>query len=326
MPIHISCPCGKRLLIPDGTAATKFLCPSCRTVLHAPHEAGVPAPIVPTADASEEVRPVEEPVEVYPEEEKPDRKRRQHAKIRRQGLNQVNRGLAIHYASTFAVYGGVWAAIIAALFKVAADLSGDEAAAKATGFFFCASSALFLIAGLIELTVLVLCLLVPAAGAKPFLFGALAAWAPVLALAVWVFWPDDHRPFALAGALVIMLGVWTLWMLFLRRLAVYLHQDEIAAETVRLLVRGLGMMLLAVVLLTALIGFIHLLVYLKYPFMRFVLITVVISMFLGMMRIAAATRFFESMVHFLLFPTGILFVFKYLDVIGSLRMVIYRRS
>jgi hypothetical protein len=104
------------------------------------------------------------------------------------------------------------------------------------------------------------------------------------------------------------------------------RSEELVDETVRTLPRGLATILLAGVLLSLLIGFIFLLASLSHPRGRLFLCSMFISAFLGLMRIAAATRFFDSMVHFLLFPTGILFVFKYLDLIGSVRTVIWRRS
>jgi hypothetical protein len=330
MPTHIKCQCGKPLVIPDGTAARKIVCPICRAVVRAPEQPSSPTRAKSLPDAGAPLRPVEEATEVFPEREKPDRKQRRQAKVRRHGLNQVNRALALHYASTFAVYAGIWTAIIAAFLLLAVNLArGDKAEeplGNAMGFFFCAAAGFVLLAGLIELATFALCLWVPAAGARLLLFGSLGAWVGVLALSIWVFWPDDHRPFALAGAFVVLLGSWTLWLLFLRRLAFYLHQEEIAAETVRMLLRGIFMMLLAVVLVTVAMLYISLIVYVKYPLARFTLVAMAITGFLGLMRIAAATRFFESMLHFLLFPTGILFVFKYLDLIGSVRMVIYRRA
>jgi hypothetical protein len=54
--------------------------------------------------------------------------------------------------------------------------------------------------------------------------------------------------------------------LFLRRLALYLHQQELAADALRTLARRLGTALLAAVFLTVLVLFIVLVVQLRYPF------------------------------------------------------------
>jgi hypothetical protein len=326
MPIQMKCTCGKQLLIPDGATGKKVICPACRAVLDPHPSIAIPARGKTGRDSTEPLKPIEEPVEVTPGREKPSRKRRRHARERRQGLNQVNRGLALHHASAFAVYGGTLAVTPCAILLVAYRLTENDQVESALGFFSCLAGTFLLLAGLIELIVIALCLWAPAAGARSFLFGSLAAWAGVLALAVWVFWPDDHRPFALAGAFLGLLGAWTLWMLFLRRLAVYLEQEELAGDTVRTLVRGLATLLLAVIFLTLAILFVLLVVHVGYPFVRFMLCIVALSTFLGLMRVAAASRYFESMLHFVLFPTGILFVFKYLDLIGSMRMVIWRRS
>jgi hypothetical protein len=362
MAVQITCSCGKRVSIPDQYATRKVVCPACRAVLAAPAAAAAPAREAPAAapkrggpaappagkDVAMEVivepqppaakkggRPAVPPAEaaevfVEPDEgaepDKAERKRKRGARARRRGLERVTLGLAVHYAAVFLVYAGLWASIVAVLLTVAYRYSEGDKTLAAMTFFYCAAAVCLLLTGLVQIATFVLCLAVPDGAARKFLIGSQAVWPAVFGLAVWAMFPGDLRLVALGGAILFLLGSWALWMFFLQRAAYAAHQPDIADETLRALWRGLGTMLGVVLILIAVTLYIMLIIYVEYKFVRILLISISISVFLGMLRIAAATRFFESVWHFLLFPTGFLSVLKYLDLLGSLRLFILRRS
>jgi hypothetical protein len=332
MPFKLTCPCGKRFLIPDEDAAKRFACPLCKTVVPGPRygsepatisrEKGVDSPFLSLEEDLEEVVPEE----VVPEEDKPDRKKKKQAKVKKQGLAMVSRGLAINYASTFVVFVAVWLGIVAAVLTLAAQISESEKVASAMTFFYSASSFALFLAGVLEMATLVLCMAVPDGSARRFLFLSLVAWPLVFGFAVLALWAEEFRYLMLATAFLALFGAWTLWMFFLRRTAVYIKQPEIAEEARRTFWKGLWTMVLLAVLLMVLILYGSLLIYVKLQFLRYFLIFLGVTVFLGMIRIAAVTSYFESVVHFLLFPTGMLYILTYLNLIGSVRMVIWRRT
>jgi hypothetical protein len=264
--------------------------------------------------------------ELYPVADKRERKRARRARARRLGLNRVNLGLAFHYAVVLAVFAGLWAGVLAIMFRLAAWYTGEDEALATMTVFFCVSSVCLLLAGLVQTVTFVLCLAVPNGLARGLLIGSQACWAVVLPLAGWVLWPTDFRVPALGGALFFLFASWALWVLFLRGTAEAIKQPELAESCVHILWRGLWTTLLVVVLLTLATLYVMLLDVVQYQFLRFFVVGVTVMTLIGLSRIAAATGFFESAVHFLLFPTGVLPILKYLDLIGSMRMVILRRS
>jgi hypothetical protein len=351
MPTVITCSCGKKLAIPDHLAMRKIACPACRTVLVAPAAAG-PKPEGPAAPPAAKTVPMEviveptpapakkggpaappasknDPVEVLVEPEdldKAERKRKRDARARRRGLDRVNLSLAFHYAAIFLVYAGLWAMIIAVNLNVAYRYSDSDKTRSAMTFFYFAAATCILLTGLVHLVIFILCLALPDGSARKFLIGSHAAWLVVFGLAIWALCSFDLRLPALGGAVLFLLGSWALWMFFLRRTASVSGQRDIADECVPVLWRGLATMLALVVILTLITLYVMLVMSFKFAWVRFVIFFFSLSILMGVMRIAAATRFFESFTHALLFPTGFLSVLRYLDLVGSLRMNIHRRS
>jgi hypothetical protein len=269
------------------------------------------------------------------EEEEHERKKRRHLH-RYRGLKQVNRGLVIHYGGMLTFLAGVavgWVglAVLASTAVLAGAEEDPEAAAArgfaAAAFLFSCSWGLTALSGLMDLVASGYCLGVPDPLARKCL-----AWSMVarmLALAFGVVFLLFRLP-GLAELITSFLAVvgWLLWVGFLWGLADCLNYPVLGEEAVGvtwsalylvitwIVVTCFSLIYLLITLLLARIGGF-------FPCMSPLAVAALIA---GIIRYLLATGKFESPWTLILYPTGIPLVLRYLNLIGTTRMIILRRS
>src|SRR5262249_55284680 len=116
-----------------------------------------------------------------------------------------------------------------------------------------------------------------------------------------------------------------MWIFMLRRLAVYLERPEMVDGAMQNLRSGLLTLAGGLATLFGAVLVIMLMAGLKYSFARWLVGSIAISTFGGLIKIMVVLREGDSFVGFFLAPTGIPFVFKYYDGVGSMRTVIANR-
>ena len=133
---------------------------------------------------------------------------------------------------------------------------------------------------------------------------------------------------AVLGSTVLAIIGWALWVGFLRSLALCLKQPILAQESVAVTFSALKLGLTWMVAMGMLIGIIFLLtlrVRLGGCFAGFFVLTAV-SGVTGLIRFLVLSDRVESITSLVLYPTGIPLIMRYMDLIGTLRMIILRRS
>jgi hypothetical protein len=326
MAIRLTCQCGTVLQVQDDAAGKMVGCPRCQAVMSAPRAASYPPPNLP----GELLAEAEEPEEVWPldpaEVPKAGRKRKSKAKARRRGLERVSTALGFHYASPFVVLAAVLTGCLGLAFMTAAQHPALEEMQQPVRFFVVASDILLLLAGLLEIPVLIFYFAVPDGVARGLALGSFGLRLCTVVLAVLSLILPDAGLALTAVALVMLLGSWVLWMVSLQRLALYLNRNEMAEHALQLLRSGLLTLLgsLATIFGAALV--IMLIATMKFAFVRYLVGFVALSIFGGLVKIAAILREGDSFFGFFLAPTGVPYVLRYFDQIDSLRTVIARRS
>jgi hypothetical protein len=317
-------------------------CPRCRGLTEVP-QLGVVAGLPPPAPArAQPAADDDEPVEARPRvrrqkqvaneydnyDDEPITKRRtrrnrrgRHERVDTKGLDKVNLGLGCHYARMVLVLfsaAGMILGMIGAFFGAASAL-GQAGAGNTEGAGGNAGLAIALIllvivgvtirfiVPLLGLVGSILCMWVPArSGAKGLIIASLVLDVISIPLSILLnllsVLPGSVAVAAALGtipAFVLAFVAWALFMLFLRQLCNYLDEVPMGDEAMAILMRGILIMFVTPIVLFAL----------------FILIGIVPC--LG--AFPAGFIFFYSLYYFFVFLR------RQLDLIGSLRQVIYSK-
>jgi hypothetical protein len=289
----------------------------------------------PPAEPEEEEWAILDEEDAEDEEEETRRKRRWYA-ARRRGLNKVDAGLAVHYAgmvlfllSQIAGWAGFVVAVGAAVSQGARGEDDKSAAAQVavSNVLFYASWGLTALSSLVDLVSSAYCLWVPDALARKFLVASVVvrlAAAPlglVLLVAGWA---------GLAALTTTFLAIvgWLLWVGFLWGLSDCLDYPDLADEAVGVTLGAFTLVVVWVLVSCLLIGFIifTLLMSRITGACFFISPLTIAALIAGIIKYLLASGKFESLPSLLLYPTGIPLVTRYLDLIGTTRMIIQRRS
>jgi hypothetical protein len=301
-----------------------FRCPKCHT-LHA------------KADVYTGRHDV--PEDSLVDDAEPDERKRRKSRSRREALGWVNVGLAIHYGGMGAFLLGLiagWLALITLMIALSrlSVLRPDETPSGsiigtllASGVLFLVSNCLTACSSLADVVSSAFCLSVPDASARGFLIGALCTRLVALPVGVVLLFFVPYG-WAMLTSLVLALIGWGLWVIFLRNLALYLKQPVLAQEAVDVTLSAIKFGLAWAVMMATLIGFLFLLVNMKRVggcFFGFFVASFVAGA-TGLLRYLVMTDRFGSLTNLLLYPTGIPLIMRYMDLIGTLRMIILRRA
>jgi hypothetical protein len=270
------------------------------------------------------------------EAEEEDRRKRRRYAVRRRGLNSVNTGLAFHYGGMVGfLLGAVAGWVGLAVFLVTAVRQGaageDEPVPvgplAAMTFLFLAGWWLTAMSSVADVVSSAFCLSVPDTLARRFLIGSLvvrALAAPSGLLFLLVGWAGTA---VLATGFLAVVG-WLLWVAFLWGLAGCLNHPDLGEEAVGVTLSAFTLVLGWVVvtaLLLAFLVFILLLARVAGPYACFAPFSFA-ALIAGIIKYLLASGKFDSLVTLLLYPTGIPVITRYLDLIGTTRMIILRRS
>jgi hypothetical protein len=266
-------------------------------------------------------------------------RQRHEGRSRRRDLGWVNVGLAIHYGGMigflFAIAAG-WLAMFLLMIAVAklsalprdatpsASLLGTLAA---SGILFLVSNGLSGCASLTDFVSSVFCLRVPDGTARGFLIGALCARLVALPVGLALLFFVPYGWAVLASFVLSIIG-WVLWVGFLCNLARILKQPILAQEALDVTFSAVKLGFFWMMSMAVLIGIIFLMVNARRVGGCFVgfFIATFIGATVGIIRYLVLTDRFGSLFNLALYPTGIPLVMRYLDLIGTLRTIILRRS
>ncbi|MBM4067904.1 MAG: hypothetical protein FJ271_03030 [Planctomycetes bacterium] len=189
---------------------------------------------------------------------------------------------------------------------------------------------LVVLAGVTECVSSVMCLWIPDSLGRGLLLGALGVRLLAVGGGIGLL-IGGQAQVATAVSLLGLLSAWVLWMFFLRQIALRRKDRQLADHVLRVL--GKGAITAILVFVTALVvaGFLRWFFGLETLQHRMMLLlagaglvdaVAGILYFLGSVANLLAGSFWGV----LIYPTGIPFVFEYLDLIGSVRAVVLRRT
>ncbi len=250
----------------------------------------------------------------------------------------MNVGLAIHYGGMGAFLLALIAGWLAVILLVGAFVSLKaqprlEPSVKilgtlaASAFLFLSSNALAAIGTLTDIVSSFFCLRVPDGTARGFLIGALCTRLLALPVGVALMFFVPYG-FAVLSSIVLAIIAWCLWIGFLRTLALSLKQPILAREAIDVTLSAVKLGVSWVVGTGTVIGVIFLMVTMRRLggcFMGFLILSS-ISVVAGLARFLILSDRFSSMTNLFLYPTGIPLIMRYMDLIGTLRMIILRRA
>jgi hypothetical protein len=267
--------------------------------------------------------------------DKATERKRSKARQRRRGLGHVNIGLAIHYGGMVGFMLGQAAAWLAVVLLMIAIISlgarkpdaSSVGTLLASGFLFFASWVLTTCSALADLVSAAFCLRAPDAAARGFLIGALAVRVLALPAGLGLILLGQPGWAMLATSVLATIG-WVLWVLFLRALALDLSQPDLAKEVIHITFAAVKLAIWWMVVTVGFIGFLALMAGLKRVGFcgAGIFLGAFVSGLAGFLRYLIVSGRFESITTLLLYPTGIPLIMRYLDLIGTLRMIILRRS
>jgi hypothetical protein len=275
--------------------------------------------------------------EVAPAEEAEGKKRKGRA--RRRGLRWVNVGLAVHYGGMLVFLLGLaagWVAVVLLLGALVSLGTGRRDTAPTasalgmllfSGVLFLSSSGLVAVSSVADIVSSAFCLRVPDGTSRGLLIASLCARLLALPVAVVVYLFAPAGLVTLASGALVVLG-WVLWVLFLRGLALSLKQPKLGEEAVSITFGVLKFTLgwvVALAVVVVVVFFFAALVRVGGCF-AYGLLFAIATAFAGFVRYLIVSDRFESITMLLLYPTGIPLVLRYLDLIGTTRMIILRRS
>jgi hypothetical protein len=268
-------------------------------------------------------------------EEKQARRRRRNA-ARRRRLTQVEVGLAVHYGGMVAFLLGAvagWLGLVVSLVTAVKHGAGGEEGPAPVGpmaamtFLFLAGWGLTALSGVTELVSSGFCLSVPNSPARKFLTGSMVVRALVVPsglLLVLLGWAGTA---VLAAVFLAVVG-WLLWVGFLCCLSDCLEYPDLAEEAVGVTLSAFKLVICWVVVTSLLLGFLLFTLLLVqvvglYAFCSPLSFCALVA---GIIRYLLASGKFDSVLTLVLYPTGVPMITRYLDLIGTTRMIIRRRS
>jgi hypothetical protein len=245
------CPNGHKSFVKDEHAGKKAACPICRAVVYVPDPRLTanprPAPPRPAPPPNLPIglarSPDDEPATVAPVADA----ERARKRGRRQALAKVHRGLGFHYAKQIILLVGLLLWLLQLILLGPKFLGEDPGSVRS--FLFTAVSILLLlldeVRGGVGIVGSVFCAHVPPkSGARELIIASLVLDCftlplPLVALAL------DPIPGALLSILAWLFGLvaWMLFMLYLRRLAYFLDADQHGDEAMRLMLKGLFLLI-----------------------------------------------------------------------------------
>jgi hypothetical protein len=269
------------------------------------------------------------------DEEDPREKRRWYA-ARRRGLNTVDTGLAIHYAGMVAfllsqVAGWVGLGVVMATAVAQAARGEEENAAAAplavSAMLFLASWGLSALASLSDVVSSAFCLAVPDELARKFLLASLVVRLLAAPLGLVLLILGLAGIASLVTSFLAIVG-WLLWVGFLWGLADCLEYPSLGEEAVGVTLGAVYLVLTWIFVTCLLVGFLLfalVLARIANPCFFFSPLALA-ALIAGIIRYLLASGKFETLRTLLLYPTGIPLIMRYLDLIGTTRMIILRRS
>jgi hypothetical protein len=269
-------------------------------------------------------------------EEEADRRMRRRYAARRRGLTNVDMGLGIHYGGMVAFLLGAvvgWLGLV--VFLVTAVKHGargeDESVPAgplaAMTFLFLAGWGLTALSSVTELVSSAYCLSVPDALARKFLTGSIvvrALAAPLGLLFLLLGWAGIAM---LATVFLAVVG-WLLWVGFLCGLSDCLDYPDLAEEAVGVTLSAFKFVICWIVVTSLLLGFLLFTLLLAQVVGLYACFSPLTfcALVAGIIRYLLASGKFDSVLTLVLYPTGIPLIMRYLDLIGTTRMIIRRRS
>jgi hypothetical protein len=260
---------------------------------------------------------------------------RQRKRRRRLDLGKVNVGLAIHYGGMVAFLLGQAAAWLGLVLLLVALVvlrarnpdAPSVGALVVSGVLFLAAWGLVSCSSLADVVSSAFCLLAPDATARGFLIASLVVRLLVLPAGCFLVVMGLPGPAALASSTLVLAG-WGLWVAFLRALSRSLSQPQLAAEAGALVLSAVKFTIGWAVAIGLIVGVAFFLTAMRKIGGCFVGV-IVLSMIFGLagfIRGLVLSDRFESLGSLVLTPTGIPLTMRYLDLIGTLRTIILRRS
>jgi hypothetical protein len=269
------------------------------------------------------------------DKEEARRMRRRYA-ARRRGLTKVDVGLAIHYGGMVAFLLGAvvgWFGLVMFLVTALKHTARGEDEPVPAGplaamtFLFLAGWGLTALSSVTELVSSAFCMSVPDSLARKFLIASMvvrALAAPSGLLFLLLGWAG----IAVLGTVFLAVVGWLLWVGFLCGLSDFLDYPDLAEEAVGVTLSAFKFVICWVVVTSLLVGFLLftlLLAQVVGPYACFSPLSFC-ALIAGIIRYLLASGKFESALTLVLYPTGIPWIMRYLDLIGTTRMIIRRRS
>jgi hypothetical protein len=229
-------------------------------------------------------------------------------------------GLKIHYAAAIAF------ALAAVLFWIGLAIPLLPAIGEdfpiLSDLALIGSMICFGCAVLLQIPGTVICFAAPDGQARCLLAGSLVMLAILVPVALRIQ-PTSTAAQTVSILLAIAAVSWMLWMLFLRRLAVVRGREEVAYDAVRLIGLGLVAAVAAAITLVVLTKIIiTVFAFVPHDGMRLGICAALVIVAYTVTRLVEANFGLETSWQALLFPTGLFFVFQYLDHVSSLQALV----
>jgi len=312
MPISLTCEvCDFIVKIPADSEPQSLPCPKCgEKVYHGDRD---------EIDRLEDI-----------DEDRKDRRERKGKKKRKariEGLANVNRGLALHYAGVLVFMLALWMYWLALAVAIAALFAGNVATDGPSGFLNAVMLIAIVIGGLatvLEIPAAILCLFVPDGSSKGLAIAALCLRAILIGATMWYAVSRDGVAVALSA--IFLIAAFMVWMFFLRRVSSYLGQHGLARDSISIMFQSIFTSLATFLCLFFITLLIRLFVYVQSPVGR----AIVVGSFMGPLATFVAAWFRlsggDSVLRIVLYPTGIPFLLNYLELVSGLRTAIMRRA
>jgi hypothetical protein len=248
---------------------------------------------------------------------------------RARDLHRLDWGLALHFVSPLVYLVGVLASGLGCFFSVAAQSRNLESMTSPAHFFTFSACLCLLLVGGIEIVNTGLAMSTRGGVGRNFLTGAFGLYCAGSLLAALGMFLDDYRAAFLPCSLLLVTIAWAVWLGYLAAVGRSLGRPEISEQAGRTVMSAFSRMAL-----TGIFWFI-------------IGIGVWFAMLLGARwrawfpghlllltpaSVGAAAKVtwyfgkFDSIVEFVLFPTGVPFALEYMNFIGGTRVIIDREA